>query len=271
MSHAITVRRNTLSPVRLAGVTLLVAAVTSLGACNIDISNQAQGKSDWKKDYTLTAGGSLEIRNTNGLIEVDPSDGNQVSVTVERIAKAGTDADAQKAADAIEIKETVTSGSIVLDAKIAMNNLFTGSRTVKFHVRAPKGTVLTLSNTNGDINVRNMTGELKLETTNGRIKGVNLEGTTRASTTNGEVDLDYSALGSGGITADTTNGGVIIRLDRSVKARVNARVTNGGISADNLPIEMSESSRKRMIGTLNGGGPEIRLETTNGAVVLRGK
>jgi hypothetical protein len=264
-------RRPTLSPAGLTGMALLVAATMSLGACNLDISSQAQAQSDWKKDYTLAAGGTLEIRNTNGLIEVDPGDGNQVSVVAERIAKAATDADAQKAAEAIEIKETVSSSGIVLDAKIAMNNLFTGSRTVKFHVRAPKGTVLILSNTNGDINVRNMTGELKLESTNGRIKGMNLEGTTHAETTNGEVDLDYAALGTGGITAETTNGGVIITLAKDLKASVNARVTNGGISAQNLSLETTESSRRRLTGTINGGGPEIRLETTNGAVVLRGK
>ena len=258
-------------PIRLAGAGLLIAAAASLAGCNIDISNQVQATSDWKRDYTLAPGGALEIRNTNGLIEVDPSEGNEVTVTAERIAKAGTDADAKRAAETIEIRETVSGTSIVLDAKVTMTGLSNGSRQVKFHVRAPKGTVLTLSNTNGAIDIRNMTGDLRLDTTNGRIRGVNLEGTTRAETTNGEVDLDYSAIGNGGISAETTNGRVIITLAKSLKARVNARVTNGGISSENLALEMTESSRRRMVGTLNGGGPEIRVETTNGGVVLRGK
>ncbi len=256
---------------RLAAAGIVLAAAASLSACNIDISNQVQASSEWKKDYTLAPGGSLEIRNTNGLIEIDPSEGNDVHVTAERIAKAGTDEDAKKAAEGIEIRESVSGSSITLDAKISMTGMFTGSRQVKFHVRAPKGTVLTLSNTNGDIDVRSITGELRLDSTNGRIRGTGLEGTTRAETTNGVIDLDYAAIGEGGITAEATNGKVSIAIPPSLKARINARVTNGAISTSNLSLETSESSRRRLTATLNGGGPEIRVETTNGAVSIRGK
>lgn len=256
---------------RLAGAALLLTGAAALSACNLQISNQAEARSEWKKDYPLAPGGTLEILNTNGVIEVDAAEGAQISVTAERIAKAGTDAEAKQAADAIEIRETVSGSSIRLDAKVSMTSLFGGGREVRFHVRAPKGTVLNLSNTNGNIDVRDMTGELRLSTTNGRIRGVNLEGSTRAETTNGVVDLDYATLGSNGITAETTNGRVVVTVPKSVKARVNARVTNGGITTENLPLEMSENSRRRMTATLNGGGPEIRVETTNGGVTIRGK
>ena len=275
MSSTVLARRPFAHSLRLAGAAVVLAAAATLSACNIDISNQAEGRSEWKKDYTLAAGGSLEIKNTNGLIEIDPADGDKVSVTAERIAKAGTDEAAKKAAAAMEIKETVSGSSITLDASLTNAgisiNIGGGSRQVKFHVRAPKGTRLTFSNTNGNIDVRDMTGELRLSTTNGRIQGKNLEGSTRADTTNGVINLDFSAIGADGITAETTNGKVEITLAKSIKARVNARVTNGAISTENLPLEASENSRRRLTGTLNGGGPEIRVETTNGAVNLRGK
>ncbi len=273
MSQLISPRRSPFATVRLAGATLLMAAAAALSACNLDISNQSEGRSEWKKDYTLTVGGSLEIKNTNGLIEIDPSsDDTHVTIIAERIAKAGTDDEAKKAAEGIEIKETVSGSSIVIDARVTSSGInIGGSRQVKFHIRAPKGTVLTLSNTNGNIDVRDMTGELRLDTTNGRIVGKNLEGTTKAETTNGIVDLDFAAIGTGGISADTTNGKVDITLAKNIKARINARVTNGAISTDNLSLETSESSRKRLTATINGGGPEIRVETTNGAVMVRGR
>ena len=275
MSPNFFARRPFARSIRLAGAALVVAAAAALSACNIDISGQAEGRSEWKKDYTLAAGGSLEIKNTNSLIEIDPSDGDKVSVTAERIAKAGTDEAAKQAAEAIEIKETVTGSSITLDASITHAvigiNIMGGSRQVKFHVRAPKGTRLILSNTNGNIDVRDMTGELRLSTTNGRIQGRNLEGNTRAETTNGLINLNYSAIGADGITAETTNGKVEITLAKSIKARLNARVTNGAITAEDLPLAISEQSRRRLTATMNGGGPEIRVETTNGAVSLRSK
>ena len=116
-----------------------------------------------------------------------------------------------------------------------------------------------------------MTGEVRLSTTNGRILGKNLEGTARAETTNGMIDMDFSAIGTGGISAETTNGRVELTLAKSIKARVNGRVTNGAITTENLSLDTTENSRRRLTGTLNGGGPEIRLETTNGAVNVRGK
>ena len=48
-------------------------------------------------------------------------------------------------------------------------------------------------------------------------------------------------------------------------------INNGGIDTENLSLESKEQSRRRLTGDLNGGGPEIRIETTNGGVTLRGK
>lgn len=257
-------------PFSLASGALLLAAATSLSACNLQISMQAEGRSEWKKSYTLAPGGSLEIRNTNGLIEIDPSEGDAVTVTAERIAKGATDADAQKTAEGIEIKESASPSSIILDARTNTSGIVLGSRQVKFHVHAPKGAALTFSTTNGTIEVRDMTGELRLETTNGRIGGRGLAGATRAQTTNGVIELDYAAIG-GTIAAETTNGKVDLALPSSAKAQLNVRVTNGSISSENLTLQTTESSRRRLSGTLNGGGPEVRVETTNGSVSLRGK
>lgn len=258
-------------PFRLIATALVVASSAVLAACNLQLSNQAEAKSEWKKTYALDPGGSLEIKNVNGRIEVEPSEGSEVSVVAERIAKAGTDAEAQKAAEAIEIVETATKTAVSLDTKMPMTSMLGGGREVRFHVRAPKGTVLALSSTNGTLTVRDMTGDLRLETTNGTIKGVNLEGSTRASTTNGTIDLDYAALGANGVTAETTNGEVTVTVPKSAKASVNLRVSNGAISTSGLDLANSETTRKRVVGTLNGGGASIRIETTNGGVVLRGK
>ncbi len=264
-------RRFSLRPRALAAA-LMLAATAALTACNINISNQAEGRSEWKKSYTLAAGGSLEIKNTNGVIEVDPSDGDTVEVTAERIAKAMTEADAKKAAEDMAIKETVSAGSILLDGRTNNNGIMLGgNREIKFHVRAPKGASVTLSTTNGALTVRDITGEVRLDTTNGRIKATNLAGTTRAETVNGEVDLDFAALGSGGVTVETVNGAVGVALPKTAKARVNVKVTNGGIAADDLSLNASEQSKRRLSGDLNGGGPEIRIDTVNGGVRLRGK
>lgn len=261
---------NLRAPRLVAGLLTLTAAV-SLSACNLQISNQAEARSEWKKSYTLAKGGALEIHNTNGLIEVSAGDGDQIQVTAERLAKAGTDEAARDAADKIEIRETVSADTIVLDAKIAITGMFSGERQVKFRIRAPRGTTLRLSNTNGAIEITDMAGELRLDTTNGAIKAVGITGVTHAETTNGAVSLDFASVPAGGISAETTNGGVIVTIPRDAKARISARVSNGGIDASGLDLAVTEQSRRRLDATLNGGGAEVRLETTNGGIRVRGK
>lgn len=256
---------------RLAAGLLVMAAGITLSACNLHIDNQAEARSEWKKSYTLAKGGTLEIRNTNGLIDVTPGDGDQISVTAERIAKAGTDEAAKDAAEKIEIRETVTADNIILDSKMSVTGMFGGNRQVKFHVRAPRGTTLRLSNTNGAIEITDMTGDLTLDTTNGAVKAVGISGVTRASTTNGGVSLDFVSVPAGGITAETTNGAVVVTIPKDAKAHINARVSNGGIEADGLAMSVSDQSRRRLDATINGGGAELKLETTNGGVRIRGK
>lgn len=262
-------------PVRALLALATFAALPALGACNLQISDQAEAKSEWKKDYAVAAGASLEIRNTNGPIDVEAVDGTTISVVAERIAKAATDQAAKEAAEGIEIRETVSGSGIVLDAKTSVSGIVIGigggGRQVKFHIKAPKGTTLRLSNTNGTIDVRDITGDVNLSTTNGRIRGAGLAGAARVETTNGEVDLDYTAMPAGGVTVETTNGGVSVRLPTDAKARLEARVTNGGIDTEGLNVSVSEQSRRRLSATLNGGGPEVRVETTNGGVRIRAR
>lgn len=262
---------STLRLSRLAAALLVLTAGVNLAACRLDIDNQAEARSEWKKTYTLAKGGSFEIRNTNGLIEVSPGDGDQISVVAERIAKGATDQAAKEAAEKIEINETASADSIIIDAKMSVTGMFSGNRQVKFHVKAPRGTTLRLSNTNGAIEITDMTGEMRLETTNGAVKAVGISGVTRASTTNGAVSLDFASLPAGGVIAETTNGGVIITIPKDAKARINARVSNGGIEADGLELAVTDQSRRRLDATVNGGGAELRLETTNGGIRVRGK
>ncbi len=256
---------------RLAAALLVIAAGVSLAGCNLSIDNKAEARSEWKKSFTLAKGGTFEIRNTNGLIEVSPGDGDQISVTAVRIAKAATEAEAKDAAEKIEIRETVSGDSIIIDSKFPVGGMFGNNRQVKFHVRAPRGTTLRLSNTNGEIEITDMTGEIRLDTTNGSVKASGLSGPTHASTTNGAVSLDFASIPAEGVSAETTNGGVVVRIPKDAKARINARVSNGGIETDGLALAITEQSRRRLDATLNGGGGDIRLETTNGGITIRGK
>jgi DUF4097 and DUF4098 domain-containing protein YvlB len=251
---------------------VLAAGVPFLSACHLEISNQAESRSPWTRTYTVNASATFDLRNTNGKIRIEAVDGDQISVSADRIAKAGTDDEAKAAAEGMEIKETASADLVALDARQSnTGGLFRGERRVDFVVKVPRALNLRITTTNGTIDIDAVEGSLRLESTNGVITANDIIGGAQAETTNGRITLDFAKSPAGSVTAETTNGEVVINLPRDAKARLAVRVMNGAIMAEDLPLEISEQTRRRLDATMNGGGADIRVETTNGAVRIKGR
>ena len=141
---------------------------------------------------------------------------------------------------------------------------------VRYHVRAPKNAVVNVTTTNGGILVTGLGGNVIAHTTNGGVTGKALTGGVEARSTNGGVNIDMSSLGSHRVSLQTTNGGVVLMLPESAKADLSASCTNGGIVvSQDLKVDVTEQSRRRFEGHLNGGGTSIELHTTNGGIRVR--
>ena len=218
------------------------------------------------------AGGEFEIRNTNGKVHIQATDGETIEVTADRIVRASSDEAAKAELERLTIEESTTPKRVSLDAtNKGLGFVFNLSRRVDFTVKVPRGTRVTLSQTNGEVEVTGVTGLFKAESTNGRITASGLEEGAEVTTTNGAIRLEFAKLGAGGIRSETTNGTITVELPRDAAARISARVTNGGISTSDLPLTISEQSRRRLEATLGTGGPSVKLETTNGAISINGR
>ncbi|HUL73643.1 MAG TPA: DUF4097 family beta strand repeat-containing protein [Vicinamibacterales bacterium] len=243
------------------------------GACGLQFALGAEARDQWKKSYTLKEGGAFEIRNTNGRIEIRTGDGNTVDVVADRVVHAATDEAAKDALRRLEIAETVSPDRVALDATgRGMGLQINISKHVDFVVHLPRWAAVKLVSTNGDIDVADVGGSFDVETTNGRIKGTGLMNSTTVSSTNGAITLDFAKLGEAGISCETTNGAIQVTIPRDSKARLSARVSNGTIQTSDLDLSASEQSRRRLEASIGGGGgPSIKLETTNGLIQLKGK
>jgi DUF4097 and DUF4098 domain-containing protein YvlB len=143
---------------------------------------------------------------------------------------------------------------------------------VRYEIKVPAGVAVKLETVNGGIDVTGVRARVEAETTNGGVTARRIAGPIEASTTNGGLDVDVDAVTDPGIDLECTNGGIKLRLPRDAKATLSARITNGGIDADELDIELAgEATRRRLEGRLNGGGPRIELEGTNGGIRISAK
>lgn len=261
-------RHRLLAPLFLLSLVAPIVAASS--GCHI--SFHAEARDEITRSYPIQPGGTLEIRNTNGTIDVAPADGDTIEIVAERVARATTDEEAEAALEDIEIAETVADGRVVLDStQRGMGFQIGRSIQVNYTVRLPDWVGVTLTSTNGAVEVTGLSGELRVETTNGRIRGHDLRNGAAVEATNGQVVLEFADLGAQGVTCETTNGAITLRLPRDANADLMARVTNGAIDTNDLELDVVDDSRRRLEASLGAGGTKVDLRTRNGRIVIEGR
>jgi hypothetical protein len=254
---------------RAAVAVVLPLLVLSTSACDIVTAElKESATAEWRKTYELQAGGSVEVANVNGKIEVERTSGNLVEIVAQKRARGATQEAAKQALDRIEIAEDVSPSSVRVETKVQRGGgwLHGGGVEVRYTVRVPGGTDLKFSTVNGGVELSGLNGRITAETTNGGITARDIAGTIEATTTNGGVDVEVTQLGDRGAKLGCTNGGIKLRLPADAKASISASVTNGGIDTSGLQLETTESTRRKLEARLNGGGPMIRIEGTNGGI-----
>lgn len=264
------------SPLGRAGILagcagILVLPLTlALAGCDVSLGNLSERATDeWTHTYPLTAGGEVSIANTNGRVEIEGVDGTSVEIHAERIAKGSTEAAARELLPRIVIREDAKPDRISVETERLGGIMIGASAEVRFHVKAPRNAVLNVTNANGLISLNDLSGKVRAHTTNGGVRGTGLSGGVDARATNGGVVIDLVSVGADKIVLSTVNGGVTLGVPESAKADVVATCTNGGISVSGVKLEVTEQSRRRVEGKMNGGGTSIELSTVNGGVRLR--
>jgi hypothetical protein len=250
------------------GVSGCDIAVDGHGGLNFDFAGKAQD--EWSRTYTVAAGGRFELININGQISAEASDGAAIEVKAERSAKAGSDDAARAMLGKIELRDVVGEGRVRVEVWVPRFS-GGGEHQVKWTVKVPRGMAVDLRTVNGGVKLDRLQGEIRARTTNGGITGSALQPTgLDAAVTNGGVVIELAtAISSGIFQIEAVNGGIELSLPPDSKADITGRCVNGGIAVNDLAVQtIGEQSRRRLEGTLNGGGAKITLETVNGGLRL---
>lgn len=260
-----------------AGGVLLVALAGS--ACDVKVGGdgglslgitEGRASDEWTRTYTLPAGGTLEVVNVNGGIEVVPASGPQVEVVARRQARAGDDAAARDVLAKHEMLEEVSPARVKVEVPRGegfSNGPFNRRWVaVNYRVSVPDGLTVSLRSQNGQISIEAVKGRLSVNNTNGGITAQRLSGTLDAQTVNGGIVVRMLEV-TGDVKVGTVNGGIRIDVPAKVNANIEAHAVNGGVSVDDaLTLSATQQERQHVVGRLNGGGPTISAQTVNGGV-----
>jgi hypothetical protein len=256
-------------------------ATAALGAgCDVRVGENgvsvdvASGKAvdDWTRTYKLAPGGAVEIVNVNGPIVVEAAHGPEVEIRATRVARAGSDIEAQELLTQLEIKEHVAPGRVEVQTVIGSGRAF-GRRSVsvEYRLRVPAGLQVSVKTENGGIGLHDVDGTVVASATTGGIRGTNVSGAVSAHIVNGGIVMDV-ARAAGPIELESVNGGIRLDIPADVNADLEASAVNGGVSTENnLKVDPSERSRTRLAGRLNRGGTRISVNTVNGGVRVRAR
>ena len=121
----------------------------------------------------------------------------------------------------------------------------------------------------GHITLEKSKGSIKASTSGGNIEVKDANGPVNARTSGGHVTAQLNAQPASGCSLKTSGGNVEVLLAANLALDVDARTGGGRVNSD-FPGTLNKE-KTRLSAKLNGGGPELILETSGGNVNVRKK
>ncbi len=223
-----------------------------------------------------TGGGSISIGNVGGDVSVQTGGGN-----IQLASAKG------------KVAAETGGGNMVLVSGMQGAELETGGGGIK--IERCSGRV-KVSTGGGSIDLGDIAGPAVIETGGGSIRLASAEGPVRAETGGGAIELNgvpsaYAETGAGGILARFRTGGertdsvlrtaagdvtVYLPANLSITVRAAIEAANGHNIHSDFPeiLVKSEGGQwgPKVVtaeGSLNGGGPGLKISATNGDIWLR--
>jgi hypothetical protein len=246
-------------------------------AAAVLVSAPARAQQDFRWHGSVQQGRSIEIKGVNGDVRAEPSGSNEVEVEAVKTARRDNPAD-------VRIEVVPHAGGVTICAVYPSrdgakpNECAPGSGgrmntqnndvTVRFLVRVPAGVTFVGRTVNGEVEANRLNGDVDLHTVNGSVT-FSTTGGGRAETVNGSIRGDMGrADWTDTNSFNTVNGSIILRFPDSLSTEVRASTVNGDITSD-FTMSTSRVSRRRLEGTIGGGGRTLALESVNGSISLK--
>lgn len=252
------------------------------------LCSQALGAQEqFSKDYTIplsnpNAPGKLKVNLHNGGVSVEGHSGKEVVVTMKTYASE--DNGERNKEGLRRIPNTGVDFEIVEDNnEVEIEGNHRG-RT-DFIVKVPQNFSLSIStHHNGDVIVRNVSGEIEVDAHHGGMVLENVGGSVVADTHHGEIKVSFKSIKTGAPMAFSTyHGDVDITFPGSTNASAKLKSDRGDIFADfdlktSTPepkTKITENGRRKIevsswiYANIGSGGPEFMFTTHHGDIILR--
>ncbi len=288
------------------GLVLAVLGTLGVGSAIGGIGGIGLTPAAWAGDFRLekrlplAAGGSFALSSEASGVKVRGSEGTEavVLITSERadFAEIFNVRFETPRPDRIEVV-------IERKSRGPMSWLNGGGRT-RVEVTLPKSAAAEIESSGGGIDIADLAGKVTAESSGGGVEATNLGGAAVLSSSGGSIDgtnisgdIDASSSGGGveireargrvvaessggavsvsfaagnakGGDLSSSGGGVAAQVDPTVGLEIDASSSGGSVDCD-LPLTVrGRIGRNDVHGTLNGGGPLLKLDSSGGGIAI---
>jgi len=240
----------------------------------------------------------VSVDNVWGGITVEAGRGTEIEMVARRTIKAESKDKLEKARSEVrlDIPETPNALSVYVDGPFRCDDRG-GNRGIRarkdagyivqydFLLKVPPRTKLVLSTvTDGDIEVRGVDGDFDVDNVNGKVGLADAAGSGSASTVNGGVRVSFRRPPARPCAFKTINGEVALNFPEGLSADFRIKSPMNGEAYSDFPVTALPAapaevrkeggrtiySSGRFFGVRVGrGGPEIKLETLNGDILIK--
>ena len=233
---------------------------------------------------------NINLDQMNGDIKIEGYDGKEI--LIKAIFATGYHKDCDDCADH-KSNSNVPAGMKRIDSNPAQlqaserNNevqISTESwkRKTNLEIRVPRNVNLNLGTVHGNIDVRDVSGDLELSSVNGTISATGISGSVLANSVNGTIKVAFKSVNTNVCSYVTLNGNVDVTLPPSAKVTAKMKSQRGEIYSDfDMVIEASKPEVRKeqgqyevsinswVFGKINGGGPEHTFQNMHGNILIR--
>lgn len=122
----------------------------------------------------------------------------------------------------------------------------------------------------GDLRIERIKGSISGRSSTGDITMSNCQGSIVANTSTGDIHVHMPTQLRHAWNLQTSTGDIVLTLLSNLTANIDVQTSVGDISSD-FRVLTTLNRKKRVRGTINGGGQLLRLQTSTGDIRLRSR
>jgi DUF4097 and DUF4098 domain-containing protein YvlB len=213
------------------------------------------------------------LESHNGSIRIHTWDRADIEIHA-RIEQEGSSAEDRRRFDETTVEIESGSDSVRIKSKHPSWN-WRGSNgnnpQVHYTITAPRTARLRISDHNSRIDIRDLDAPLHIDTHNSSVRVLALSGPLTLNTHNGDAHVEFASF-TGPSSVEMHNGSAELTMPSSSKFELRSSSHKGGVHSDFPMVTRTMGRHQNSVeGTVNGGGPALRLSSHNGSFRLRVK